>query len=102
MTDFEKKIKKLQRRKAIYVIIACILILLNVLTDFISFIEGGFNKYPEDSAARLGYFLGAHFFITFGLFLLYRVFKINKQIIRFRKRQFDIVVDSVGSDLLKE
>jgi len=102
MTDFEKKIKKLKRRKAIYVIIACILILLNILTDFISFIEGGFKLYPEDSPSRIAYFLGAHFFIIFGIFLLYRVFKINKQITHFRKRQFDIVIDSVGSDFLNE
>lgn len=102
MTDFEKKIKKLRRRKAIYVIIACILILLNILTDFLSYIEGGFNRYPDDTSSGIGYFIGSHFFIIFGLFLLYRVFRINKQITHFRKRQFDIVIDSVGSDLLNE
>jgi uncharacterized membrane protein len=102
MTDLEKKIKKSQRRKVIYVIVACVLILLNVITDFLSYIEGEFRRYPEDSSSRIGYFLGSHIFIIFGLFLFYRVFKINKQITYFRKRQFDMVVDSVGSDLLKE
>ena len=100
--DFEKKIIKLQRRKAIYVIIAFLLIFLNIITDFLSYVEGDFKRYPEDPSSRLGYFIGSHFFIIFGLFLIYRVFKINKQIAHFRKRQLDTVIDSVGSDLLKE
>ena len=100
--DFTKKIKKLQRRRAIYIIIAFLLIFLNIITDFLSYVEGDFKRYPEDSSGRIGYFIGSHFFIIFGLFLLFRVFKINKQITLFRKRQLDIVIDSVGSDLVKE
>jgi hypothetical protein len=102
MIDFEKSIRRLQRRKTIYVIIACILILLNLFVDFISFIKGGFRLYPEDFSSWIGYFLGSHAFIIFALFLFYRVFKIKKRIEHFKKRQFDLVIDSVGMDILKE
>ncbi len=80
MLDIEKKIKQLQKRKIIYVVIACFLILLNLLIDLISLAKGELVREVNNSSSGIGYFIGSQFFIIFGLFLLYRVFKLNRQI----------------------
>jgi hypothetical protein len=52
INDIEIKIRKLKKRKIIYVIIACFLILLNLLTDLLSFIEGKFSS--DDIGYNIG------------------------------------------------
>jgi hypothetical protein len=100
INDIEIKIRKLKKRKIIYVIIACFLILLNLLTDLLSFIEGKFSS--DDIGYNIGYMIGSHFFFIFGLFLFYRVFKINRRINELKQHAMNTVVDSIGSDVINE
>jgi hypothetical protein len=98
MTDIERKIKKLQNRKIIYVVVACLLIALNLMVDLMNIAAGELNRVPGDGASRIGYFLGSHFFIIFGLLLLYRVFKINRQIAGFKNCQLQKTIDAIGEE----
>lgn len=104
MIDYEKKIGKLQRRRTIYIVTASFLIGLNLLLDFISIIEGEFERnYKHDQISKnVGYFLGSHIFILFGLLLIYRVAKIGKRIAWLRQEQLNDIVDTVGNDVVKE
>ncbi len=104
MFDYEKKIGKLQRRRTIYIVTASFLIGLNLLLDLISFIEGDFyrNYNNPNPGTSIGYFLGSHIFILFGLLLFYRVTRISRRISWFRQEQLNDIVDAVGSDVVKE
>ncbi len=104
MIDYDKKISKLQRRKTIYIVAASLLTGLNLLTDFMSFVEGEFarNYNHEELSKNVGYFLGAHFFILFALLLIYRVTKITKRIKWLQELQLNDIVDAVGSDVVKD
>jgi|GEM_PF-2754136 len=104
MFDYEKKIGKLQRRRTIYIVTASFLIGLNLLLDFISLIEGEFERnYNHDQISKnVGYFLGSHIFILFGLLLVYRVTKITRRIKWLQQLQLNDILDAVGSDVVKE
>ncbi|WP_129132633.1 hypothetical protein [Lacibacter luteus] len=104
MIDYDKKIGKLQRRRTIYLVTASFLICLNLLLDLISLIEGEFKRnYNQDAMSKnVGYFLGSHIFILFGLLLVYRVTKITRRIKSLQQLQLNDIVDAVGSDAVKE
>jgi hypothetical protein len=104
MIDYGKKIRRLQRRKIIYIVIASFLIVLNLLVDLMSLQKGEFYKNYNDPGpgTSIGYFIGSHIFILFALLLFYRVFKIGKRIEFLNQQQLNDTVDAVGSGVVKE
>lgn len=68
----------MKTRKAIYIVSGSLLILLNVLVDIVNP-----DKSPvaeNDQAYSIGYFIGSHFLIVFGLLFLFLAFRVNKKI----------------------
>ncbi len=91
------KIKKLKRRRVVYIIIAAILIALNLFTDLVNYAEGKLLKQSESASYNFGYIIGGHFFLLFGLLLFYRVLKIGKRINELKSHQLNEEIDAIGA-----
>jgi asparagine N-glycosylation enzyme membrane subunit Stt3 len=96
MMSIEKKINRFQKRKIIYIVIACALILINVFADVIGVLEGRFETTGNDVPSSIGFFIGSQIFILMGLLLFYRVHKMNRRIKELQQLQINEIIDHIG------
>jgi hypothetical protein len=99
MVDIDLLIRKLKRRRTIYVVLGCVLIALNLIVDLLNIIEGEIVRESQSAGYSIGYFIGSHFFLLFGLLLFYRVYKINLRIKELQNHQLNSTIDSIGNDI---
>ncbi len=85
----------MKTRRNIYIGIGSILILLNVLVDIISFTE----YTPESTGVgfSIGYFIGSHFLLIFGVILLRLAYRLNKRIKSREELTLDKSIDEIGA-----
>ena len=65
-------------RRNIYIVIGLFLIIVNFLVDIIQLLEK--NEYSGESSYNVGYFIGSHFLLLFGLLFLRTAYKVNRKI----------------------
>lgn len=65
--------------------------MLNLLVDIVEFRRNSYSS--EDINFSIGYFLGLHFLLFIGLFLLGKAYKAQKMI---KKNQMKEIIDSIG------
>lgn len=67
----------MKARKVAYIILGCLLILLNIFVDIVNA-----DKFPagDDGAYNTGYLIGSHIFIIFGVIFLFSAFRLHKKI----------------------
>lgn len=84
---------KMKTRRTVYLIVGIILVVLNVLTDIIAIADG---EYERDFAFSVGYFLGSHILMLFGLILLRMAYMLNRKIRNMENKHLDKDIDTIG------
>lgn len=82
----------MKTRKIIYTVIGSILIILNLLVDIAEL--GTIKTSKEDAGYSIGYFIGSHILLIFGLILLRMAYKLQK---RMKKKETQEMIDSIGN-----
>jgi uncharacterized membrane protein len=83
-------------RRTIYIILGSLLILLNILVDIVNP-----DKSPmaEDAGAYdIGYFVGSHILIVFGLLFLFWAYKLHKKIRTRPDDELEKNIDDIGKN----
>ncbi len=88
----ETKIRRLKIYKAIYIVIALVLILINGVTLLPYYRLGVFFDGYGTWIQKVAYFISRHLLIFFGLFLLLRVYFMDRQI---KELQNEILLDAI-------
>jgi uncharacterized membrane protein len=81
-------------RRVVYFILGCLLILLNILVDIVNP-----DKSPmaeDESAYNIGYFVGSHILIIFGLLFLFWAFRLHKKIKAMPDKELEKNIDDIG------
>jgi hypothetical protein len=84
----------MKKRRTIYIVIAVILIVLNLLVDIVNLKKEKFNQ--EGDAYNVGYFIGAHFFMITGLVLLRLAYKLTQKIKAAERNAFEENINDIG------
>ena len=82
----------MKRRLTVYFTLAYVFLGLQI----ISYLGGAASKekIPEDSAERLGYLIGSHFFTILSCTFFISAFQLKKKI---KKKENDEKIDSIGN-----
>ena len=94
----EAGIKRLKIYKAIYIAVALALILFNIITVIPYYELGVFFDGYSTWSQKLGYFLGRHLLIIFGLFLFLRAYFMNRKIIEMQNGDILDAIDEIGEN----
>lgn len=97
----ETKIKRLKIYKAIYVVVALALIVINGVILFPYYRLGVFFDGYSTWLQKIGYFLSRHFLILFGMFLFLRVYLMNRQIKALQREIILDAIDEIGEERLE-
>ncbi len=81
----------MKTRKALYLFIGIILITLNLIVDVIGWSENSyiFNSYT------IGYFIGSHILLIFGLVLLRMAYRLHKRLME-KNNVLEKSIDNIG------
>ncbi len=82
-------------RRAVYVVLGCIFILLNILIDIVNPDRSPISE--NENGYAIGYFIGSHFLIIFGLIFLGLAFKVHKKIKAMRFNELEKNIDEIGN-----
>ena len=78
-----------------YFLIGIILVVMNLLVDIVQFVED--KELPENASYSIGYFIGPHIFLIFGLILLRMGYKHHRKILRQQENlETKEQIDSIG------
>lgn len=83
-------------RRNIYLVIGIVLIALNLLSDLL-----GRNEIVNDlgdTSFSLGYMIGSHIMLIAGMVLIGFAYKIQKRIVRHRKKEFEKSIEEIGKN----
>lgn len=94
----ETKIRRLKIYKAIYVVVALVLIVINGFILFPYYRLGVFFDGYGTLIQKIGYFLSRHFLILFGMFLFLRVYLMNRQIKQLQREILLDAIDEIGEE----
>ena len=83
----------MKARRTIYLIIGTILIVVNLFTDLIAVLDG---EYSRDISYSIGYFIGSHILMIFGLILIRMAFKIDRKIKNRKAIELEKDIDTIG------
>jgi membrane-bound ClpP family serine protease len=78
-------------RKNIYIILGIVLILLNLFVDFAEYIER--RSLKTDAAYSIGYFIGSHILLIFGMLLLRIAYKIHQKM---KRNEVQQMIEEIG------
>lgn len=85
----------MKSRRGLYIIVGIILIVINLLIDLLEFSK--FNKGSNDSAYTIGYFIGSHVLLLFGLILLRIAYKLQQKIKKTDNNHLEESIDNIGN-----
>ncbi len=83
-------------RRAIYIILGSLLILLNILVDIVTPDRSPMTQ--EADAYNIGYFVGSHILIIFGLLFLFLAFRLHKRIRARPDNELEKNIDDIGKN----
>lgn len=87
----------MKTRRIIYVTIGSILVLINLLFDLMTWSE--YNAAASTTQAYdIGYFLGSHILLIFGLVFLRLAYKLNKRIKKAPGDELEESINSIGKN----
>ena len=92
----ETIIKRLKIYKAIYIVIAVVLILSNGAILLPYYRLGVFFDGYGTWIQKVSYFISRHLLTVFGLFLLLRVYFMNRQIKELQRKKILDAIDKIG------
>jgi hypothetical protein len=81
-------------RRAIYIILGSLFILVNILVDIIN--PDNSPMVTQGNAFSFGYFIGSHFLIIFGLVFLGLAYRVNKKIKRKQNNELEKNINEIG------
>jgi hypothetical protein len=85
----------MKAKRIIYLTVGILFVLLNLLTDIMELSEKNYSG--DNPSYSLGYFIGSHIFLFFGLVLLRLAYKQHKKIkIEMQNRELNNQIDSIG------
>ena len=84
----------MKTRRNIYLIIGTVLVVLNLLTDFVSLSEYS----SQDNGYNIGYFIGSHFLMIIGFVLLRFAYKINQRLKIAAPNSLEEEIEKIGSN----
>ena len=86
----------MKTRRTIYIILGSFFILVNIMIDIINPDKSPMTE--NEGSYGVGYFIGSHFLMIFGLIFLGLAFKVHKKIKRVRSYDLEKDIDQIGNN----
>ena len=84
----------MKTRRNLYIIIGSFLVLINLLSDLAAIGQG--DTLSKDLSFNIGYVIGAHFMLIFGILFLWLAYRLHKKIKAKNLAVLERTINSIG------
>ena len=84
----------MKTRRNLYIIIGSFLVLVNLLSDLAALGQG--DNLSNEMSFNIGYVIGAHFMLIFGILFLWLAYRLHKKIKAKNLASLETTIESIG------